>query len=288
MRLQLGLLRIASLLTPAAKRADWFAEWSAELQFVHEHRREVSTRFCFGAFRDALWLRRNQPERHPRGLFHLDSPVRCLAFLSVCAAATVLLYFGLAPSAPSAAAPADTSMAAGRAESAKRVRPLPVPKIFGQPEFAILLVIAMSLLILPSVTTLSIGEYSGKFRARRWIFLAVKIALILPLVYFGSFDIGALVAPQMQSHGLIVGYVTGFRWALVDQRRRCPECLRRLACPTAIGCSSHLLLEWYGTELICTSGHGLMHVPEIPTSSYSVQRWVQLDPSWRGLFNVPT
>ena len=45
-----------------------------------------------------------------------------------------------------------------------------------------------------------------------------------------------------------------------------------------------MLLAWYGTELICVKGHGLLHVPEIPTSSYSRQRWLRLDPSWRELF----
>jgi hypothetical protein len=38
-----------------------------------------------------------------------------------------------------------------------------------------------------------------------------------------------------------------------------------------------MFLDWYGTELICAEGHGMMHVPEIPSSSYSAQRWVSLD-----------
>ena len=30
--------------------------------------------------------------------------------------------------------------------------------------------------------------------------------------------------------------------------------------------------------------HGLLHIPEIPTSWFSTQRWLYLDPSWSSLF----
>ena len=83
---------------------------------------------------------------------------------------------------------------------------------------------------------------------------------------------------------MIVGSVVGFRWVLVDQRRRCPVCLRLLTHATPIGEPSRTLLELYGTEQICTRGHGLLHVPEI-RSSYSEQRWLRLDSSWSGLFS---
>ena len=45
-----------------------------------------------------------------------------------------------------------------------------------------------------------------------------------------------------------------------------------------------MFLEWYGTEFACVKGHGLLHVPEIPTVSFRTQRWVHLDRSWSGLF----
>ena len=86
-------------------------------------------------------------------------------------------------------------------------------------------------------------------------------------------------------HGFIVSSVVAMRWALADQRRRCPVCLRVLSNPTRIGGPSHVFLEWYGTELICVQGHGLLYVPEIPTSCYSTQRWQYLDPSWSTLFS---
>ena len=69
----------------------------------------------------------------------------------------------------------------------------------------------------------------------------------------------------------LIGYVLAFRWVLIDQRRRCPVCLQLLINPIRIGQPSHIMLDWYGTELMCSKGHGLMHVPETPTSSYSTQ-----------------
>lgn len=145
-----------------------------------------------------------------------------------------------------------------------------------------LLMIGVSVAILPAVTSLSLGEYPAH-HWRRWMFLAAKCALVLPIVLFGTLDAFSLIAIQLQGHALLVGGVIGFRWVLIDQRRRCPVCLRVLTNPTTIGAPSRTLLEWYGTELICTKGHGLLHVPEM-RNSYSEQRWLRLDSSWSGLF----
>ncbi len=160
-----------------------------------------------------------------------------------------------------------------------------------KPLFAFLLAMAVTGVVLPAVTSMSLGEYPANRHAlshatkmRRWIFLAVKMALVLPIVLFGSVDVFSLIAVGLQAHGLIVSSVIGFRWVLIDQRRRCPVCLRVLSNPTTIGQASRTLLEWYGTELVCARGHGLLHVPEI-RNSYSEQRWLHLDSSWSSLFS---
>jgi hypothetical protein len=61
-----------------------------------------------------------------------------------------------------------------------------------------------------------------------------------------------------------------------------------LANPARVGQFSRNFLAWNGTELVCLSGHGLLHVPDIPTSWFSSQRWLYLDPSWSALFPVGT
>jgi hypothetical protein len=261
--LHLAILRGARWLVPGPQRAEWFAEWRAELWYV----KQGATLFCLGAFRDAFWLRRNSPAPNARHAFGWESPLRCVLFLAVLAAVTLFFAFRI---------------------PFPRVSPLAK----GHFIFAYLFMILVSLLVLSATTPLALGEYPanrhsppGVIRLRRWIFLVVKIALLLPIVFCGSLDLASLVSMGFQPHGFLVGLIVALRWALIDQRRRCPVCLRWLTNPTRIGGPSQTFLEWYGTELMCEQGHGLLYVPEIPTSCYSTQRWQYLDPSWRSLFS---
>jgi hypothetical protein len=159
------------------------------------------------------------------------------------------------------------------------------------PLLSAVLMMSLALLLLPLCTTVQLGEYPatahsprGFMRLRRWCFLAVKLALLVPSVFWGTQIFAALAPPDLQPHGLLIGFLATFRWAIVDQRRRCPVCLRVLTNPIAIGSASQTFLEWYGAELICSKGHGLLHVPEIE-SSYTGSRWLYLDASWTSLFS---
>jgi hypothetical protein len=69
----------------------------------------------------------------------------------------------------------------------------------------------------------------------------------------------------------------GLRWAIHDQEQRCKHCLHSLATPARVGRPSHNLLEWNGTELNCTRGHGLLSIPEMETSWCQSSRWIALD-----------
>lgn len=126
--------------------------------------------------------------------------------------------------------------------------------------------VAALILVLP-------GQYPLRWRASGWLFWVVKSAL--------AAGIAALVCPPEL---LMIGYFAALSWAALDQRRRCPVCLRRLARPISIGAASHVLLDWYGTELMCVNGHGLLYEPELPASAYGARRWQPLDASWSGLF----
>jgi len=155
----------------------------------------------------------------------------------------------------------------------------------------------LALLSLPATTSLPLGEYpvsgeqvSWAIRLRRWMFLGIKFSLILPTIYFGSLDLAhGLASDPLTSQyiQIITSYLTGlfgFRWALKDQRRRCPVCLCKLTNPARVGEPSRNFLAWNGTELICAGGHGLLHVPEMPTSWFATQRWLYLDASWNSVF----
>jgi hypothetical protein len=158
--------------------------------------------------------------------------------------------------------------------------------------------IIIAFLALPATTSLPLGEYrigsrklSWPTRLRRWTFLAGKLALLLPIVYLVSIDLAHLrpafdreTSDYIQLISSFSICLFGLRWALRDQRQRCPVCLGKLTHPARVGQPSRSFLAWNGTELICIGGHGLLHVPEMPTSWFSTQRWLYLDPSWDVLF----
>jgi len=160
--------------------------------------------------------------------------------------------------------------------------------------FAVLL----AFLALPAITSVSLGEscFSSQRPSLmrnlyRWIFLSAKIALLLSITYFASLDFSYWNATgysalseysQLASSFLICLF--GMRWILLDQRERCPVCLRRVSHPAQVGQASRTFLAWNGTELMCASGHTLLHVPGLPTSWFGTQRWMYLDTSWKFLF----
>jgi hypothetical protein len=159
----------------------------------------------------------------------------------------------------------------------------------------------LALLALPATTSLPLGEYPFNrrqqplsLRLRRWIFFAAKLMLILFFVCFASLDVAQMFAPaqtaDLQCAQMIVAFaatLAALRWTLRDQRRRCPVCLQLLRHPVRVGQPSRNFLAWNGTELICVVGHGFLHVPELPTSWFSTQRWLYLDASWKSIFRPP-
>lgn len=258
--LHVAILCNAALLVPVDERSEWLAEWKAELCYV-EH---DATAFCLGSFRDAMWLRRNSSVSL-RGLFNLDSPLRCMSLLGGLAMLTSLWAFGL-----------PTKQCVQAAFS---------PSVIKQFSFDCFWFYVESMLILLTLNPLALGEYPANcyaprfaVRLRRWIFLAAKIATLAPIFLFASIALLPIFPPALWI--LFLGWILGFRWALADQRQRCPVCLHWLSNPVRIGSPTQSVLQWYGTELICTRGHGLLYVPGAPTTWCNRQRWQYLDPTW--------
>ncbi len=85
----------------------------------------------------------------------------------------------------------------------------------------------------------------------------------------------------------ILGTMGALFWAVSDQRARCRVCLRLLCFPVRVGCPGCLLLNWSGTELLCSEGHGLLHVPHMaPSWDEQSERWISFDESWKELFTA--
>jgi hypothetical protein len=161
-----------------------------------------------------------------------------------------------------------------------------------------LFALLLALLALPAITSVSLGEYSVNphrtswpRKLYRWSFLVAKIALMLPIVYFVSLDLafgfptfGREASVYIQLVACFGICLFGMRWVLKDQRQRCPVCARRVTHPAQVGLASRTFLDWNGTEMMCTGGHTLLHVPSLPTSWFGTQRWLYLDTSWGFLF----
>lgn len=273
-RVHRAILGAAALLVPRSERKEWLTEWESELWcLLKGHHCNVrfsrlyAFRFCLGSFKDAIWMRRNNLNPTGSDSIWLRSPLQCLTFLSAMALGTSLVALREA-----------------------LLQPPYTARAFMYGQFWL---IAVALFVLPATTAFSLGEYpptlhspGGAVWLRRWIFLGAKFVLLLPIVFCGTLDFGLIIASTgVTPHAMLVGYILTFRWVLIDQRKRCPVCLDVLTNPIRIGQPSHTLLDWYGTELMCSKGHGLLHVPETPTSSYDTQRWLYLDSSWRGLFS---
>jgi len=256
--LHIAILRNAALLVPHSARAEWLAEWRAELWYV-EH---DATAFCLGSFRDALWLRCKSFSA--RRMFSLESPLRCVLFLATLAFLSCLSAFG----------PPSQKLFIFLCS------PLGKEHVF----FGFFWLYLESLLVLLTLNPLALGEYpTNRFapslviRLRRWLFLAIKIVLLPPIFCFAIIALVPIFPPA--SLILFCGWILGLRWALADQRQRCPVCLHLLSHPVEIGSPVHVLLGPFGTEHVCTYGHGSLYVPNVPTSWCSSQRWQYLDPS---------
>jgi hypothetical protein len=250
--LHFATLRCAALLAPAPQRTEWLAEWTAELCYVDRG----ATSFCLGSFRDALYLRSSSFS--VRRAFLLESPSKCIFSLAGLAAtilaATTVVSRKLWLAGPSGA---------------------PSP---GQFAVGLLWVYALSLLILLTLNPLALGEYPANrfappltIRLRRWPFLAAKIGLLVPIMWFATIVPATLFPPATSL--LFLGWIFSFRWVLADQRKRCPVCLRPLSTPVEVGAPAHLFLDPHGVELVCVRGHGRLHVPAAQTTWCSRQIW---------------
>ena len=126
-------------------------------------------------------------------------------------------------------------------------------------------------------------------------FLAIKSALLLGIVALCSWFMVHLIANWMMgsTYPLADEYsiwlflplaILALSWSMRDQQNRCRTCLRRLELPVEIGRTGSVLLNWAGTEMVCSEGHGVLYVPESAANSLDQDRWNKLDDSWSNLF----
>jgi hypothetical protein len=112
---------------------------------------------------------------------------------------------------------------------------------------------------------------------RRILFFTTKLALALSIVFVSALEwarpeSSLLLTWTDEGSGLGIiwlyslGAMAALFGAVADQRARCRVCLRLLAFPVRIGRPGSLLLDWGGTEFLCSEGHGVLHIPQLSTS----------------------
>ncbi len=140
-------------------------------------------------------------------------------------------------------------------------------------------------------------KLSFRYTWRWWGFFAAKTLLLLAICFVGALEITGRVSIILTGsvHPLVGPFSTwlflvtamiALSWSLHDQSRRCRFCLNRLGNEASVGMASYLFLGWWGTELVCSDGHGLLHVPEMKSSWQEFDQWVSLDESWKPLFET--
>lgn len=147
------------------------------------------------------------------------------------------------------------------------------------PLYAMPAVVFICLLVAAATTLPRFRGWGHGRYWRGWMFLGGKIVLLVFIGFFLVLIVQAMIEAEIRPLVMLL-YVLAFRWALIDQQQRCPECLRRLLLPVRIGVPSRTFLEWYGTEFLCGDGHGLLQVPGTSTASSDIQHWLHLDDSW--------
>lgn len=132
-------------------------------------------------------------------------------------------------------------------------------------------------------------------RCRWWAFFLAKSVLLLiatcllasASVRWLSVHLVGSIYPMTGAFALwlfLALSVGPLSWSIHDQQRRCRVCLRRLASPIRIGAPGYVLLNWSGTEMVCSEGHGTLYLPDSHAEWLERERWNSLDDSWAELF----
>ncbi|HYX53529.1 MAG TPA: ABC transporter permease [Candidatus Limnocylindrales bacterium] len=132
-------------------------------------------------------------------------------------------------------------------------------------------------------------------RLRWWAFFAGKTLLLVVTCFVVALELSGRISVAFTGgiHPIVgpastwlflVTAMVALSWSIHDQSRRCRICLRRLSHEASVGVPGYSLLDYWGSELVCSDGHGLLYIPELKASWQQFDRWIQLDPSWKPMF----
>ncbi len=279
-------LRIAGRLAPPALRQEWRKCWYSRLVnlCILVDRGEVAGRdraelmlLCSDAMSNAFWLRFNRA-----GLRYWAQGPQFVMTLAVAGGVLLALL--------SRGFQATRSIVDAAIEWNIEPRQL---RYDPRGDLVVAHVIPIVLALAIGAALVAIGRLSlGRHGWRYWAYLAAKIAAVIvlvPLLWIeGSRWLWNLLTPEVlrvwvAGFAATLAFLGGFGlaaiWVFDDQRRRCPECLRRLLRPVTMG-SWGSMFDPVTTEFLCDEGHGALSLAESEIGEGD--RWVSLDSSWRG------
>jgi hypothetical protein len=175
--------------------------------------------------------------------------------------------------------------------------PAQMRRYFGSYILFVFLAVGCAVLIVyaRSGAALSRAPISLRDRTRWWSFFVAKSLLLLiatgllawiTVRWLSVYLVGSF-HPMANGIALWVFLVLSMgplSWAIHDQQKRCRVCLRRLGIPIQIGAPGYVLLNWSGTEMVCSEGHGVLYLPDSQANWLERDRWDNFDDSWAGLF----
>jgi hypothetical protein len=132
----------------------------------------------------------------------------------------------------------------------------------------------------------------GRQCLRWWAFFLAKSAALTASAYLFSWIVVHRLlgiypmADEIAVWTFLPVAVAVLSWSIVDQQKRCRVCLGRLSMAVDIGRAGSVLLNWAGTEMVCSEGHGTLYMSESEANSLERDRWSTLDDSWAGLFRT--
>jgi hypothetical protein len=290
---QTRLLGCASFLIPQSMRQEWMCEWLGELWHVRKSVPSICIPwlFCIGSVSDAWFIMRHSTARCERNW--LQSPWSCL-----------FLLFGtlIPPCVTAICLPGSRTLI--RLAMHTDLRPFLGPlhfQVSGSPpnpvDQQILLLrvtLILSWLVLTAVNTnfhFALQIRTKDLRALalrlRWAaFLCAKLLMIIPLVFLSELDVAQMIGARYVGFAEMAVSVSGlsllFRWAVQDQRLRCPECLSRVQHPVQVGNAAHLLLDTQVTEYVCPRDHGFLQFDHETVDDLPHSRWIGMQLNLEG------
>ncbi len=154
-------------------------------------------------------------------------------------------------------------------------------------------VLAAAIALVQLVRSLGKAGEAGAGAPAYWLFFAAKVVVLLAVAAAAEAELAARNAlnlyPSRFLFGLLIDWASVLaalfilRWAMLDQARRCPVCVRRLGVPVTSGSWSSALLEPATTEMLCDEGHGALNVADARSPFGEIRRWIAMEDSWREL-----